>query len=106
MNVDYLANFLLVIESDIDGRSGVDLDVWLVERVVAFFLHVELVLACGERWELAASGEIRLAVERRLIGGLKGDAGAGDGYSVLIYNGDGGCGNRLSCRSADQDERK
>ena len=105
-DVDDFTNFLLVVEGDLDGRAGIDLDGRLVQGVEAFLLDVDVVLAGGKCWELAASGEGGLAAHFRLRGGLQGDAGGVDGYSVFVDDGDRGGGSGLSCGGADQDERK
>jgi len=67
---------------------------------------VYVVLAGGKRGELAASGEGGLTAHFRLRGGLQGDAGGVDGYSVFVNDGDRRGGSGLSCGGADQDERK
>ena len=106
MDVDDLANLLLMVQGDFDVGTRRDPSVALVERVKAFFFNVQLILASGESGQLAPSGESRLAMHRSLGGGLNGDAGRGDRDSIFVYDGDGGRGSGLCGGSADQGERK
>ena len=47
-DVDDFTNFLLVVEGDLDGRAGIDLDGRLVEGVVAFLFDLDVVLTRGK----------------------------------------------------------
>jgi len=47
-DVDDFTNFLLVVEGDLDGRAGIDLDRRLVQGVEAFLLDMDVVLAGGK----------------------------------------------------------
>ena len=104
MDVDCLANFLLVRDRDFEDRCLRDLHDRFIDCVVAFFLDAELILAGGQTGEKAAPGEVSLAVDRGHLRGLQGDAGGGDGDSIFVDDRDGGRGDRLRRSSANQSD--
>ena len=104
MDVDCLANFLLVRDGDFDDERLGNLHQRLIHSVVAFFLDAELILAGGQTGEKAAPGEISLAVDSGHLRRLQGDASGGDGDSVFVDDGDGGRGDRLRRSSANQSD--
>ena len=89
-----------------DGRAGCELHAGLDERVETFFFDAELIRSGGEHREGAASGEVGLAVDGGLRRRLQGDAGGGDGDSVLVGDSDGGGWRGLGRRSGQKCERE
>ena len=75
VDVDHFADFLLVRDGNIDRGCRRDCDAGLLERVETLFFDAELILASGECWELATSGEIGQAMDGRLRWRLESDAG-------------------------------
>ena len=58
VDVDDFANFLLVRDGNFDGGGWRNLDAGFEQSVEALFFHAQLILAGGERRELAATGEV------------------------------------------------
>lgn len=63
VNVDDLANFLLMREDDLDERTGRDLHDGLDHLIKAFFCDAQLVGSGGQGRKAAAAGEVGQAAE-------------------------------------------
>lgn len=106
MDVDDLADFLLVRDRDVDGGVLCDLDDGLHQGIEAFFFDAQLILAWSEPGEGASTVEVGLTAEGRQGRQLQENAGGGDGDPVFVGDGDGGSLGGLSRGSAEEGERK
>ena len=84
MDVDDLANFLLMRDAEFQNGDGIDLDVEFRQGIKTLLFDAQIVVSGLDARKLAAAAEIGFASSRRKTRGLQKNACGRDRDAILV----------------------